>query len=311
MKDQRVDKNEFLDLCGPYALGALDRDDAARFRAAIPHADAEMRAAMEDAVRLAEQLSLAAPEAAPSPAVKARLMSRIRSESAPAATRRGVNHAPDPRFRRESFLDRLFGTWLTPRPGLAAAFSLLVLSVGLVAWSVSLRGDLARQRATIDARDGLIAELANSLAGADSVKARLVALQDSLARKEALLALLRCPAMREILLAGQTASPDSASAPHGKVMWDPDHGFAVLQVALPREPKDKDYQLWMIRDGKPVSAGVFHIAIAPDSLGALYRLDRLAPTEARGQDVFAITLEPKGGVPKPTGAMVLSGGLEI
>ncbi|HEX2612085.1 MAG TPA: hypothetical protein VHO02_00635, partial [Fibrobacteria bacterium] len=67
-----MDKHEFLDLCGPYALGALDDIDAIRFRAAIPPADAEMRAALSEAFRLAEELSLAAPVAVPSPAVRTR-----------------------------------------------------------------------------------------------------------------------------------------------------------------------------------------------------------------------------------------------
>lgn len=316
MNAQRMDKREFLDLCGPYALGALDGDDAVRFRAAVPHADAEMRAALKDALRLARQLALAAPEAAPSPAVKTRLLSRIRAsrnQAAPATAAEKTR--PDARFRRESLLDRLFGAGFAPRPGYAAAFALLALSVGLVAYSVSLRGTVQEQRASIEARDGLIAQLADSLVGSDSMRTTLVAMRDSLTRKEALLGVIRCPAMREIALANP--GPDSASGPNapramrGTVMWDPDHGFAVLQAALPREPDDKDYQLWMIRDGKPVSAGIFHVAREPDSLGELYRLDRIAPTEARDRDAFAITVEPKGGMPKPTGAMVLSGGLEI
>lgn len=310
MKDPRVDKPEFLDLCGPYALGALDGDDARRFRAAIPGADAEMRAALEDALRLAQQLSLAAPEAAPSPAAKARLFSRIHAAQARTAPAAPATARRDARFRREPLLERLFGR-LAPRPGYAAAFALLALSAGLVTWSVSLRGTIAEQRASIEARDGLIAQLADSLSGADSMRTTVVALRDSLSRKETLLAVLRCPAMREIALANPGADSGAAPSRGGKVMWDPDHGFAVVQVALPREPDDKDYQLWMIRDGKPVSAGVFHVDRAPDSLGEVYRLDRIAPTEPRPRDAFAITVEPKGGVPKPTGAMVLSGGLEI
>jgi anti-sigma-K factor RskA len=304
-----MDKREFLDLCGPYALGALDDIDAIRFRAALPHADGEMRAALEDALRLAEQLSLAAPEAAPSPAVKARLMVKISATRAPAARRapRRTVHA-----RREPFLSRLFGAWLTPRPGLAVAFSLLVLCVGLAAYSVSLRGTVAEQRAGIEARDGMIAQLADSLVGSDSLHGRVLSLRDSLTRKDALLAVVRCPATREIALADPGVGPqDTTPSLHAKLLWDADHGFAVLQASLPPEAGDKDYQLWMIRDGKPVNAGVFHVAGAPGPLGTLYRLDDLSPTEIRGHEVFAVTLEPSGGKPKPTGPMVLKGGLEI
>ncbi|HEX2612168.1 MAG TPA: anti-sigma factor, partial [Fibrobacteria bacterium] len=203
------------------------------------------------------------------------------------------------------------GTLFAPSPGFAFALSMLALSAGLVAYTVSLRETVADQRAGIGARDGLIAQLADSLVDADSVRADLVALRDTLTRRQALLAMLRCPATREIALATPNLGADSARAVHGKLMWDPDHGFAVLQVALPGVPDTNDYQLWMIRGGKPVSAGVFHVASKPDSLGALYRLDALNPTEPQGKDIFAVTLEPKGGVPKPTGSMVLSGNLEI
>jgi anti-sigma-K factor RskA len=303
-----MDKREFLDLCGAYALGALDDIDAIRFRAAIPHADAEMRAALQDARRAAARLSLAAPEAAPSPAVKARLMARVAESSrAPARAAKPERARAD----GESRFGRLLAAWLTPRPGFAMAFSLIVVCAGLAAYTVTLRDSLSDRRAEIAARDDMIAHLVDSLASDGKLRTTLIAMQDTLARKQALLGMLRCPAMREVTLASAATDSGAVAVRPGKVMWDADHGFAVLQVALPREAEDKDYQLWMIRGGKPVSAGVFHVAVDPDSVGALYRLDDLSPTEARNQDTFAITLEPKGGMPKPTGAMVLSGGLQI
>src|SRR5690606_20439473 len=79
-----MNKQEFLDLCGAYALGALDGEDLLLFREAMAHADADMKAALAEALRAAEHLSLAAPEAVPSPAVKDRLMKSIRAQAASA-----------------------------------------------------------------------------------------------------------------------------------------------------------------------------------------------------------------------------------
>ena len=63
----------------------------------------------------------------------------------------------------------------------------------------------------------------------------------------------------------------------------------------------KDYQLWMLKGNQPVDAGLltaenghFVATFAVD-----FSLDELS--------AFAVTVEPKGGVPQPTGTMVLLG----
>ncbi|HJZ13102.1 MAG TPA: anti-sigma factor, partial [Acidobacteriota bacterium] len=64
----------------------------------------------------------------------------------------------------------------------------------------------------------------------------------------------------------------------------------------------KSYQLWAIGNQGPVSAGVF----APDIAGsAVITIFMVKETESVLQ--FAVTIEPKGGVPQPTGSMVLAG----
>ena len=57
----------------------------------------------------------------------------------------------------------------------------------------------------------------------------------------------------------------------------------------------------MFQEGKPVPAGVFD----PDPSGrALFESTEFPPADA---EAFAVTVEPRGGVPAPTGPIVLVG----
>jgi anti-sigma-K factor RskA len=55
-------------------------------------------------------------------------------------------------------------------------------------------------------------------------------------------------------------------------------------------------------DGKPVSAGVFKAETAKSGHWMMKVPEGIAPK------MFAITMEPAGGRPQPTGPMVLTGG---
>jgi len=70
---------------------------------------------------------------------------------------------------------------------------------------------------------------------------------------------------------------------------------------LPSLPAGKTYQLWVVTD-KPVSAGVF--TLDPGRKGRL--LMRNIP-DARRIKKFAVSLEPEGGLPQPTGSIYLTG----
>ncbi len=274
-----LNKQEFLDLCPAYALGALEGEELELFRHAMSEADAEMKTALREALSMAENLSLAAPEAAPSPSVKERLMSQIQREAAPRT-------APVFSFEKPaepSWLERLFPS--SPRFGFAAACTLLVLSAGLLAAVFSLNKHLHRQQIA----------LRNS-------QTRIVALETSLSQKNAMLEVLRSKQMQVVVMSGLDVNPSG----YGKVLWDPERKVAVLHVSLPPEAADKDYELWVIRDNKPVDAGVFQVRPGLQD-GQLYKIDHLVETDKAHIDAFAVTLEPKGGKPQPTGQMYLLG----
>jgi len=284
-----LNKQEFLDLCPVFALGALEGEELDLFRSAMASADTEMKTALQEALSLAENLSLAAPEATPSPSIKARLMARLEEhrqgedeQKLPAAPS-SLSRPWTVQKRQSSWLERLFPS--SPRFGLATACALLILSAVLMTYVFSLNRHLGRQQIALG-----------------KSQARIVALENSLSQKNAMLEVLRSKQMQVVVLSGLDVNP----AGYGKVLWDPVKKVAVLHVSLPPEPSDKDYELWVIRDQKPVDAGVFQVHAGLED-GELYRIDRLVETDKAHINAFAVTLEPKGGVPQPTGKMYLMG----
>ncbi len=105
------------------------------------------------------------------------------------------------------------------------------------------------------------------------------------------LSVLSSPAYRAIVLAGTDVSPNSTA----RVFWNPGSEQLYLSPGnLPEPPTDKQYQLWAIVDGKPVSAGVFDVASTEASPL------RTLTSQIAQASAFAITLEPRGGSPSPT-----------
>ena len=112
-------------------------------------------------------------------------------------------------------------------------------------------------------------------------------------------------------LSSVTSAPDSAlitllqqpGGPPGQahVMYNARLGVAVYSGQIAPAPADKSYQLWLVpQTGAPVDAGLVN---ANQEGGAV--VARLAPGLAA--KAFAVTLEPLGGRPQPTGPKVLVG----
>jgi anti-sigma-K factor RskA len=125
------------------------------------------------------------------------------------------------------------------------------------------------------------------------------ALKADIDRERAFIALLRDPSTEIVALAGQKTAPEARA----RMFWNPRAGGYFVAAGLPVPPSGKTYQLWAIA-GKnaPVSAGVF--GVDARGTGGL-RVPQLAGVEK--VDVFAVTLEPAGGLPAPSGEMYLAG----
>ncbi len=74
------------------------------------------------------------------------------------------------------------------------------------------------------------------------------------------------------------------------VIWDQAYIVHLSVENLPKAPEGKQYQLWAIVDGKPVSVGMYN-----DSDGKMQEMKVIKSAQA-----FAITLEKEGGSETPT-----------
>ena len=133
----------------------------------------------------------------------------------------------------------------------------------------------------------------------DSLAREAAALQGTLARERQILDLLQDPSTVIIALAGLEPAP----AARARMVWNAPAGGLLVVSGLPPAPEGKTYQLWAIVGKKPpVSAGVF--GVNAEGTGSL-RVSALPDVDK--VDVFAVTLEPAGGVSAPSGAMYLAG----
>jgi len=96
---------------------------------------------------------------------------------------------------------------------------------------------------------------------------------------------------------------DKRATRMGRMFWNRTTNDWTMVVYTMRPPKPgMTYQVWLVTDSAKISAGTFQ----PDSAGhafmqAKYALDR------RALKAVAVTEEPAGGMPSPTGPIVVSG----
>jgi hypothetical protein len=173
--------------------------------------------------------------------------------------------------------------------GWVSAAALLVAAVMLTGYAASLRqrvGDLeAALRLTIGRLDRVELQVATSQRVVEGTQMRM--------------AVLTAPDLTEVALKGQGPSPGAA----GRALWSRGRGLVFDASALPQLPAGRTYQLWYLTASAPVSAGL----LKPDS-GGRATAEFSTPSALASQPVgFAVSLEPEGGVPAPTGAIYLAG----
>lgn len=171
------------------------------------------------------------------------------------------------------------------RYAVAASVVFMIASIGLLIQSQNLSQDLSAQVALVSEQSTIIE-----------------ALETEVERKEELLTILEARDVDLILMDGLDVNPNG----YGKVVWDKDNGQALLQVAnIPQVPTAKEYQLWFVVNNQPISAGVF--AVNDPTEDSFFKISEFQQADNTG--AFAITLEPEGGSPQPTGDMYLLGSM--
>ena len=125
-------------------------------------------------------------------------------------------------------------------------------------------------------------------------------IQKILGNQEKEIEWLRDPSVQLALLTGMEPAPHAK----GKMVWNPLVSKGIFYVSfLPQLSREKSYQLWLIGKKGPVSAAVFD---ADQQGNAVVTISRIQGAP-QGAIQFAVTIEPRGGVPQPTGSMILSG----
>jgi len=332
---------ELEDAVPLYAIGALERSERQAIEAHLLSGCAACHAALKDYQTVASLLPFGLTPATPPNTLKAKiLMAPASSSSQPDTEPSGPRSSLEP----GEWMNHLFPP-ITParslpfRVAMGFAAAALVLGGGYLAWmnyqqTAQRSGEIQQLQAAVQqetsrvtnlqaelrqreqAVDGLkseldqrtteVAELRDQLlqreAELDDAHAQLNQRETSLQRlarqSEEFATLFKNPSSKVVSLSGS----DMAKSAGAFLLFDPATKKAWLYAYnLPALPNGKVYQLWAI-DEKPVSVGLFGL-----DAGQKARILMRNMSEFPRMKKFAVTIEPDGGRPEPTGAIYLIG----
>lgn len=282
-----------------YALDALTAEERAEVEAYVA-ADPEAQARLAELVESASHLGVAAEPITPPPAIKQRLMQRIQEAAAeqPTATTEAATHLPPLRVSpRSSSRSAAPAERPRHRPFLffATAFSAAV-AVAAIALALFFRSQVNVLQAELQALQVEAAAIETQLNGLEVENANL---RQQLNQQTELLAIYQQPGTITTTFGDPTGDNPAAV---GTLTYKPETQQAVLRTAN-LEPLDQQsvYQLWLIHEDVPVSAGTFEV----DDSG---RGSLVVSSAERGFTAVGVSIEPEGGSEQPTpGNIVLLG----
>lgn len=270
------------------ALDALDWKESEAVHAHLAECQ-ECRRELDSLREAAASLAFSVPSAPMDPErsarVRARLVARAAAERggapAPAAVPVPVPVIAPPAVPDPAVIPIARGRPRSALPAWLAAAAAVVLLIGVGAYAARLRGQYETLRAQYAAVDG--------------ERTRLL---DGMARRDSTLAQLSGPGVKVIELAST-----QQRAPSGRMFWNPETArWTFFAHSLPALRPGRDYQLWLITPDGPVSAGVFRPTPAGRAtVQATYPLRR---DQLRA---IAVTEEPAGGLPAPSGTPLIAG----
>ncbi|WP_312078979.1 anti-sigma factor [Chryseobacterium sp.] len=249
-----------------YILGTATQDEAGILECVMSH-NAEVRAAFEEAQKNLEDLATAQ-SVKPADDLKNKIWAKIsesQSETQPASD--VVKDSKTIPLPAEIGIESAKPSKTLWNQISVAASILLLISVGANIFYFS----------DVKKKDSQLATLRNEKTETES---KIKNINEKLN-------LIANPDLQKIVLAGVETHPDSKAV----VFWNKADNKVFLNVQnLPEAPSGKQYQLWAIADGKPVSAGMY----------TKEKDMKMALAEIPEAQAFAITLEKEGGSPVPT-----------
>jgi len=264
-----------------YVIGALDEKTAHEVEASLDSVTPQQQRVIARWRDVATLLPQALPLQTPPDYIRERLLSRIAEESQQTPIEIAVEESTSKEMAEQGenkilpFVQTRRAESSAVRWMLIAATVLLALGSGYL---FKQNADLAHKLdALAKERDSLSSELAERRRQVDDIVS---------------------PQTRVIAMVG-AETPES----NAKIVWDTKaQQWAVYIFDLPAPPSDNDYQLWYVtKNSSKISAAVFRT----DSAGRTVLKLTLPPDALAGLAATAVTLEPRGGSPQPTGKFYL------
>jgi anti-sigma-K factor RskA len=294
-----MDHQAIKDLLPLAALDRLEPDETRaleeHLRAGCDECEAELRELREAAASLALSLEPESSEAESQEGSEERIWERLeaRLRGAGPQSDRAAGAKEADRSRRPA--RGRVGAWRAATAVMAAGIVGIAIYAGQM--SDRMRRASEENQEQLRAMNSRVAGLSAEIRRAH---VEVGALQRVLADRLRLEKVLSAPDLRLTRLAPLAPAPGANAI----VAVSATNKAAVFQAAgLPATPAGKTYELWWItREHGPVAAGLFqaedgHPVVAPVAL----------PPPGEHVLLSAVTLEPAGGVSKPTGAMYLKG----
>jgi hypothetical protein len=261
-------------------LYVVDADDQATRTALLAHlAGCEAcRQVLLEFQQAADALSRSVPQIRPRAELRARTLaavvgSRTHQDADGVQPSRSAAAAPG---TRSGWIP-----WLAAAAALAAA----IATAGLL----QTRSELAGMRTTLAVWQARVADAERS---AQASQATLVTYRRQLDIITA----------DDLILVSLSGVPPAGAAQAKAFVSRSQNAIIFTARDLPALPAARVYQLWAVAGGRAISAGTF----VPDARGR-GQLVAAVPTLTVRPDALAVTVEPEGGVPAPTGPKYLLG----
>lgn len=247
-----------------YVLGVMTPEEEQEFEVALKQSP-ELQVVVSSLRVTRDAVAGSVPEMEPSFELKQRILAQI----SPSTT------------RERSHVSGSF-SWINLWFSWGLTASLAIVCVTLLLHQSRLKSQLSQQASRVETLNQMAESLRSE---SNSLQRQMVTLRETNKLENVRIAMLNS------LLADE---PKAIAVS----LWDNQQqkGVFVVQNLKPL-PSDKDYQLWVLdpKYSTPVNAGVFQV----DEQGRL-RIDFKADKLIASADKFAVTMEPKGGLPTPT-----------
>jgi anti-sigma-K factor RskA len=140
--------------------------------------------------------------------------------------------------------------------------------------------------------------LAATLALAVGIGIYAARLQERVGELQSAMGVLAAPDLVSIDLAGQAPAPQASA----RALWSRTRGMVFTASNLPPLPAGRVYQVWVVTAQAPISAGL----LTRGQEGAEQTFFE-TPPDIPPPAAVAVSIEPAGGVPAPTGQIYLVG----